>query len=93
MKSLFECVHFCAKQGLSFRGHRDDYTAMELDNKGNFIELVQFRARIDEMLRTYIETAPGNTSKTIQNEMMSVVDNTIRNKIIKETYKMLIVFT
>ena len=27
LKSLFDCVCFCAKQGISFRGHRDDNTA------------------------------------------------------------------
>ena len=87
VKSLFECVCFCAKQGLSFRGHRDDYTATEYDNKGNFFELVQFRAKTDEVLRTHLETAPRNalyTSKTIQNQMISVVGSAIKNELIKQ---------
>ena len=87
VKSLLECVCFCAKQGLSFRGHRDDYTATEYDNKGNFFELVQFRAKTDEVLRTHLETAPRNalyTSKTIQNQMKSVVGSAIKNELIKQ---------
>ena len=36
IKSLLECVCFCAKQGLPFRGHRNDYTVIESDNKGIF---------------------------------------------------------
>ena len=29
VKPLLECVCFCAMQGLSLRGHRDDHTAAE----------------------------------------------------------------
>ena len=87
IKSLLECVCFCAKQGLPFRGHRDDYTATESENKGNFCELVQFRAKTDNVLQNYLEKAPRNavyTSKTIQNEMISVVVAEIKKKIIEE---------
>ena len=90
IKSLLECVCFCAKQGLPFRGHRDDYTATESENKGNFSELVQFRAKTDNVLQNYLEKAPRNavyTSKTIQNEMISVVVAETKKKIIKE-YKL-----
>lgn len=87
VKSLLECVFFCGKQGLPFRGHRDDYTASEEDNKGNFIELVQFRAKTDEVLHSHLEKAPRNavyTSKTIQNQMISLVASTIQDKIISD---------
>lgn len=73
LKSLLECVCFCGKQGLPFRSHRDDYSASEDDNKGNFIELVQFRAKTDEVLRSHLEKAPRNamyTSKMMQNELI-----------------------
>lgn len=84
---MLECVFFCGKQGLPFRGHRDDYTASEEDNKGNFIELVQFRAKTDEVLHSHLEKAPRNavyTSKTIQNQMISLVASTIQDKIISD---------
>ena len=70
MKSLLECIIFCGKQGLPLRGHRDDSTCSDAHNKGNFLELVQFRAVSDEPLRQHLEAAPRNavyTSKTIQN--------------------------
>ena len=70
IKSLFECVCFCGKQGLSFRGHRDDYTATDCDNKGNFMELIQFRAQTDEVLCTHAPRNAVYTSKTVQNEMI-----------------------
>ncbi len=44
IKSLLKCTALCGKQGISFRGHRDDPTAPETANTGNFIQLVQFRA-------------------------------------------------
>ena len=87
VKSLLKCVAFCGKQGISLRGHRDDSTASESVNTGNFMQLVQFRAENDAVLRTYLETAPRNalyTSKTIQNEMISVIGNAIQEKLIEE---------
>ena len=87
IKSLFKCVDFCGKQGISLRGHRDDSTASESSNTGNFIGLVQFRAENDDVLRTYLETAPRNaryTSKTIQNEIISVLGSEIHDRIIQE---------
>ena len=87
IKSLLKCVSFCGKQGLSFWGHRDDSTALDASNMGNFIELVRFRAENDDMLRTYLETSPRNalyTSKTIQNEMIDVIGSAIEDQIIDE---------
>ena len=87
IRSLFKCVAFCGKQGISLRGHRDDSTASESSNTGNFIGLVQFRAENDDVLRTYLETAPRNaqyTSKTIQNEIISVLGSEIQDRIIQE---------
>ncbi len=85
IKSLLKCVSFCGKQGLSFRGHRDDTTASQTVNMGNFIELVRFRAENDEVLRTYLATSPMNalyTSKTIQNEMIDIIGSAIKDKIL-----------
>ena len=89
VKSLLKCVAFCGKQGLSFRGHRDDSTASNSDNTGNFVQLVQFRAENDDILRTYLETAPRNalyTSKTIQNEMISIIGSAIQDAVIEEIH-------
>ena len=50
LKSIVECIIFCGKQGISFRGYRDDYTADSSTNKGNFLALLEFRARTDATL-------------------------------------------
>ena len=54
IKSLLECVCFCAKQLFGD-------TATESDNKGNFCELVQFRAKTDAVLQNYLKKAPQNS--------------------------------
>ena len=87
IKSLLKCVSFCGKQGLSFRGHRDVFTALDASKMGNFIELVRFRAENDDVLHTYLETSPMNalyTSKTIQNETIDVNGSAIEDQIIDE---------
>ena len=55
---------------------------MEKSNEGNFIQLVRFRAETDTILSGYLLKAPKNAYYTIQNELLSVVGNSIRNDII-----------
>lgn len=56
-------------------------------NVGNFKALLNFRAdRVDE-LQKHLETAPKNatyTSKTTQNQIISIIGHQIRNHIIEE---------
>ena len=81
LKSIVECIIFCGKQGISFRGHRDDYTADPSTNKGNFLALLEFRARTDATLQDFITNAPRNacyTSKTIQNDIIELCGNYVR---------------
>ncbi len=82
IESLFKIVMLLGKQGLAFRGHRDDnvewteQTDEECENQGNFIELVRFRAETDTALRKHLSNAPRNaqyTSKTIQNQLIDIV--------------------
>ena len=49
LKALFDIVLLCRKQGIALRGHRDDCVwrvddddSVEVNNQGNFIELVKF---------------------------------------------------
>ena len=81
LESLFKVTMLLGKQGLAFRGHRDDKISFAEQgdqgshNPGNFIELVHFRAETDFTLATYLKNAPLNakyTSKTIQNQMISI---------------------
>ena len=81
------------KQGLAFRGYRDDKVSFaeqydqESHNPGNFIELVRFRAETDPVLAQHLNNAPLNakyTSKTTQNQMISIVSDHIRSELIQE---------
>ena len=89
LQSLFKVTMLLGKQGLAFRGHRDDKISFDepIDqvshNPGNFIELVRFRADTDSALAKHLKNAPQNaryTSKTIQNQYSwrphSIRDNT-----------------
>ena len=74
---------FLGKQGLPYRGHRDDSTYGVKNNAGNFIECVYFRAQTDGILANHLKAAPKNAtylSKTIQNDFIQIVGNTVRNK-------------
>ena len=90
IESLLRIIILCGKQGLALRDHRDDgidWQSEEISNEGNFIQLVRFRAETDTILSDYLLRAPKNacyTSKTIQNELLSVVGDSIRNSIINE---------
>ena len=42
LKSIVECILYCGRQGISFRGHRDDSTASLDCKKGNFLSLVEY---------------------------------------------------
>ena len=87
-----QIVMLCGIQGLAFRGHRDDKiiwtdVGEEHPNEGNFVELVRFRAETDPTLAQHLANSPRNaryTSKTIQNVLVKVVGNTIRNDIVDE---------
>ena len=92
IESLFKVVLLCGRQGLAFRGHRDDHVSWEVlegssSNQGNFIELVHFRAETDHVLSNHLQNSPASahyTSKTIQNELIEVIGKCICNDIIDE---------
>ena len=88
VESLFKIVLLCGKQGIPFRGHRDDNVnwteTEEQGNQGNFIELVRFRAQTDDILCRHLQNAQKNavyTSKTIQNELIEAAGKHIRDKL------------
>lgn len=90
VESLIKVILLCGKQGLALRGHSDDrfdYDDTNERNMGNFLECVRFRAETDDVLRKHLMNAPRNaqyTSKTIQNELISVIGNHIRSDILDE---------
>ena len=91
IKSVSKCVEVCGKMGLALRGHRDDSTADPNSNKGIFHTLLQFRQDAgDTVLKTHFETCGKNatyTSKTVQNELINIMGEQIRDDIIDEIKK------
>ena len=88
--SIAETVIFCGRQGIAYRGHHDDTSSSKEDlhaNHGNFLALLQFRVQAgDHILKQHLDSAAGNalyTSKTVQNEMITICGDIIRSKLIK----------
>ena len=91
IESLLKMVMLSGKQGFALSGHRDDVINWEDEerssNEGNFVQLVRFRAETDPILANHLAKSPRNvryTSNMIQNELVSVNGNSIRNDIINE---------
>ena len=79
LKSIVECLLFCARQNIALRGHGID--------EGNFMALIQFRAEHDEVLRNHLNTAPKNAtylSPQIQNELLQTCAQVLRLKIVAD---------
>ena len=88
IKSVVKCVHFCGKWSIALRGHRDDSSANERSNKANFLALLEFHIDAsDEPLKYHRETCHANarySSKTIQNQVISLIGEYIRESIVQE---------
>ena len=90
LKSIMDTVQFCGQQGIALRGHRDD--SMHLDdqcnNPGNFQALLQFRCNAgdNDLSLHFKECARNSTyrSKTIQNDILNVFGDMIKETIIAE---------
>lgn len=86
--SVAKCVHFCGKQCIALRGHRDDSTADQNGNRGNFLALLELRVDSgDEVLKKHLATCSANarySSKTIQNQLIMLIGDHIKDSIIQE---------
>ena len=90
LRSIAETIILCGRQSIAFQGHRDDRSSVEenpTSNHGNFLALLQFRVQAgDKVLSDHLQSAPANatyTSKTIQNELIVICGDLIRNKILE----------
>lgn len=93
LRSIAATIIFCGKQAISLRGHRDDWSTLENNDAsntlgGNFQALLQFRIDSgDQILKEHLRTAQNNaiyTSKTIQNDIIYICGDLLRNKILKK---------
>jgi hypothetical protein len=88
--SILKCIELCGRQGIALRGHRDDSTADDHANKGNFNALLQLRVDAgDRNLQQHLETAQRNAtyiSKTAQNDLLDCIRAFIQSKIVEEIH-------
>ena len=88
LSQIILAVEFLAKQGLAFRGHRDDKVDFSSDktNRGNFVATLQLMAKNDAIFSKRLSSAKRNakyTRKTIQNQIIHIYASKIREKITK----------
>lgn len=72
LKRLINVITFLGKQELAFRGHDE---SKDSENKGNYLELVNFLAEYDSPLRCHLDLATVfiGTSSKIQNDLIQSV--------------------
>ena len=86
---IIASVIYLGRQGLAFRGHRDDskYLSDPNNNPGNFQALLGLLQDQSPEVRSLFDDAPRNAtyhSKTIQNQIIDIIGDMIAECIIKE---------
>lgn len=82
---IVDMVRLCTTQQIPLRDHRDhkiQFAEAPTCNEGNFIAIVRLLAKSNPDLKKHLELGPQNaryTSKTIQNEIIGVMANLIRD--------------
>ena len=78
--NLIDCVTFLGKQELAFRGHDE---SSQSSNRGNYVELLNFRAERDTELQYHLTTNRvfTGTSGKIQNDLIHAVAEVMGDKI------------
>ena len=88
LKHIADAIHVCGTQNIALRGHRDDSTADPNSNKGTFLAILQYGIRSgDTVLANHFREAGKNatyTIKTIQNNLIQIIGDCIRDKILDE---------
>ncbi|PIN23845.1 hypothetical protein CDL12_03425 [Handroanthus impetiginosus] len=80
-----DCIRFLLRQGLAFRGHDE---SLNSSNKGNFLELLNFLAKhndvINEVVVGRMQKNLKLTSPDIQKDIVNAAACETRNSIIKD---------
>ncbi|KAJ8039383.1 Zinc finger MYM-type protein 1 [Holothuria leucospilota] len=84
LEEVIITILFLARQGLAFRGHRE---GDDSDNRGNYLELLQLRARDNALLREGLNNQTY-TSPVIQDKIISILGMEVRNIIVQEIQSM-----
>ena len=84
LPTIVEAVIFCARQRIALQGsHQDkvDYSSEPTQNQGNFVPVLRLLAKSKSALDGHLRHSPRNalyTSKTIQNEILQIAADQIR---------------
>ena len=73
LKDIIETLIFLGRQGISLRGHRENSESL---NKGNFLELLAFRAKDNELIHQFLikkEKGITYTSHDIQQQLLEII--------------------
>lgn len=91
---ILDIIRFLAKQNLAFRGHRESVHQENIDlleNRGNFLEVVDLLAKYDPVLREHVvKIKMGNKyslsylSPKIQNEFIELLGGAVRKTIMDQ---------
>ena len=100
LKSIINTIILCGRQNFPLRGHSDSSTDLEEHasaKHGNFWALLHFRVEAgDEILKDHLATAAKNatyTSGDIQNQIISILGEYIRDQILKNVKKSPMVYS
>ena len=79
LKSIIDVVVLCGQQNIALRGHTEQ--------NSNFLALLNFHAKTDPVLATHLASAEKRakyTSPAIQNELIEICANQIRNSLVND---------
>ena len=88
LSTITKTVILAGRQNVALRGHRDDSRHYTSTNPGNFQAFLNYRIDGgDTELKQHFKTAKKNAtywSKTIQNTLIKICENQIKEKIVSE---------
>ena len=89
LQVISDVVITLGKQGLAFRGNHDDrrFHEDEANNPGHFVVITKLHSKVNETLHKHLASHAKNASyitKTIQNELIEICGEVIREEILKE---------
>ena len=80
LKNIAEIILLCAHQEIALQGHDESSSS---SNRGNFLTVLQFISRHDEIVHKKLQEGPNNAkyvSPQIQNELLDVMGQMVRNE-------------
>ncbi len=86
LKMILSVILWLARQGLPLRGHReqDDFPS---NNRGNFLELLQFKLEDDPKKKRWFDSLPENStyvSPPMQNVFIQIIADQVRAAVLQE---------